>query len=46
MCDLFRKTALRVANHFGYKYPFGDDERVTGHLRHVRNLPKDEEQMY
>lgn len=45
-CDLFRATATRVAEHFGLDYPRGDDERVTGHLRHVRSLPKDAKDMY
>jgi aminoglycoside 6-adenylyltransferase len=46
MGNLFRQTAIPVAEHFGYKYPFGDDERVSAHLRHVRSLPKDAEEMY
>lgn len=46
MCELFRITALRVAQHFGYEYPQGDDERVSAHLRHVKNLPRDAKEMY
>ena len=46
MCRLFRLTASRVAAHFGFDYPFGDDERVSAHLKHVRSLPKDAAQMY
>jgi aminoglycoside 6-adenylyltransferase len=46
MCDLFRRTAQRVAAHFGYDYPQGDDERVSAHLRHVRTLPSDASEMY
>ncbi len=38
---LFRKLALPVAEHFGYPYPQGDDDRVSAHLRHVRSLPRD-----
>jgi aminoglycoside 6-adenylyltransferase len=45
-CDLFRATADRVAEHFGFDYPRGDDERVTVHLIHVRLLPKDAKEMY
>ena len=45
-CDLFRLTANRVAEHFGFEYPRGDDERVTAHLRHVRALPKDARELY
>ena len=46
MGELFRRIALVVAGHFGYEYPFGDDERVSAHLRHVRSLPRDAAEMY
>jgi aminoglycoside 6-adenylyltransferase len=46
MGDLFRRTGTRVAEHFGFTYPYGDDERVTAHLRHVRGLPRDNKEMY
>ena len=46
MGDLFRRTAIPVAGHFGYEYPFGDDERVSAHVRHVRGLPKDAGSIY
>ena len=46
MCDLFRTAAQRVAAHFGFEYPSGDDHRVSAHLRHVRELPADAQQMY
>ncbi|MBN1887689.1 MAG: aminoglycoside 6-adenylyltransferase [Thermoflexales bacterium] len=46
MGDLFRRVALPVAEHFGFDYPHGDDERVSAHLRHVRALPKDAPAMY
>jgi aminoglycoside 6-adenylyltransferase len=46
MCELFRQTAVGVADHFGFDYLYGDDERVTDHLRHVRLLPKDVLEMY
>lgn len=46
MCDLFRKTAISVGEHFDYKYPYGDDERVTAHLKHVKHLPKDATEIY
>lgn len=39
MCELFRKTAIGVAEHFGYSYPYNDDERVTAYLRHIKILP-------
>ncbi len=46
MGDLFRKVAVAVGEHFGYTYPVGDDERVSAHLKYVRNLPSDAEDMY
>ena len=46
MGDLFRRTAVPVAAHFGFEYPHGDDERVTAHLKHVRSLPRDAREMY
>ena len=46
MCDLFRQTALQIANHFGFEYPYEDDRRVSAHLRHVRILPKDATTVY
>jgi aminoglycoside 6-adenylyltransferase len=41
MCNLFGIAALPVAEHFGFAYPHGDDERVRAHLNHVRMLPRD-----
>lgn len=46
MCDLFRIIAVRVADHFGYIYNQGDDRNMTAHLRHVRALPRDAQEMY
>ncbi len=46
MGELFRRTAIPVAQHFGFTYLFGEDERVTAHLRHVRSLPPDAREMY
>ena len=46
MCDLFRTLAVRVAEHFGFDYPCGDDGRVSAHLRHVRDLPRDAPEIY
>jgi aminoglycoside 6-adenylyltransferase len=46
MCALFRRIATRVAEHFGFDYPHGDDERVSAHLEHVRWLPKNATEMY
>ena len=46
MGELFRKTAIPVAQHFGLDYPYGVDERVSAHLRHVHDLPRDAKEMY
>jgi aminoglycoside 6-adenylyltransferase len=46
MCELFRQTAIAVAGHFGFEYLYGDDQRVSAHLKHVRLLPKDALEMY
>jgi aminoglycoside 6-adenylyltransferase len=46
MGDLFRRVATSVAAHFGFEYPHGDDVRVSAHLRHVRELPRDAPEMY
>ena len=45
-CDLFRKTALVVGEHFEYTYPQEDDLRVSTHLKHVRELNPDSDQIY
>jgi aminoglycoside 6-adenylyltransferase len=44
--DLFRTTAIQVAEHGGFDYPYHDDERVSAHLRHVRTLPRQATDMY
>jgi aminoglycoside 6-adenylyltransferase len=45
-CDLFRRMALEVAEHFGFAYPHEDDAHVSAHLKHVRCLSQDAEEMY
>jgi len=45
-CDLFRIVALDVAEHFGFDYPHGDDQRVSAHLRHVHGLSKNAKEIY
>jgi aminoglycoside 6-adenylyltransferase len=45
-CDLFRRVALPMAEHFGFDYPYQDDQRVRVHLEHVRFLPKDAQEIY
>ena len=46
MGDLFRIMAVFVGDHYGYKYPYSDDERVSAHLRHVQTLPKNAQTIY
>ena len=46
MGELFRLTALQVAGHFNLEYPYGDDQRVSAHLRHVHKLPQDAREIY
>jgi len=46
MGSLFRKTAIRVAERFGFKYPHDSDRNVSAHLQHVRDLPRDAREMY
>lgn len=41
MTRLFRQTADRVAQEFGFSYPTQDDERVTAFLQLIYNLPAD-----
>ncbi len=44
-CELFRAAAVRVAEHFGFEYPYGDDERVSAHLKRVRQLPAEAKEL-
>lgn len=46
MCDLFRKTAISIAEHYGFDYPSGDDERVSTYLKHIRVLPGNAKEIY
>jgi aminoglycoside 6-adenylyltransferase len=46
LCDLFRKVAVPLAEHFGFAYPFDDDRRVSAHLKYVRALPSDAKELY
>jgi aminoglycoside 6-adenylyltransferase len=46
MCDLFRKVAVSIAEHFDFAYPFDDDRRVSAHLKYVRTLPRDAKVLY
>jgi len=44
--NLFRTVAGNVAEYYGFHYPYGDDERVTTHLRHIKELSKSAKEMY
>jgi aminoglycoside 6-adenylyltransferase len=46
MGDLFRLVALQVAEHFGFDYPHGDDQRVSAHLKRVQSLPRNATEIY
>jgi aminoglycoside 6-adenylyltransferase len=46
MCKLFRITATHIAEHFGFEYPDGDDEKVSAYLQDVRFLPKNAQEIY
>jgi aminoglycoside 6-adenylyltransferase len=46
MCQLFRTAAVRVADHFRFQYAYADDKKVSAHLRHVRSLPKNAQDIY
>jgi aminoglycoside 6-adenylyltransferase len=46
MCDLFRRLALQVAEHFSFDYPHEDDERVSAYLKHINRLPRDAKEIY
>jgi aminoglycoside 6-adenylyltransferase len=46
MCDLFRLTAKAVAKHFNFDYVVSEDENVTAHLKHVRMLARDANEIY
>ncbi|ENM5771634.1 aminoglycoside 6-adenylyltransferase [Vibrio mimicus] len=44
--NLFRKTALSVANTNNFRYIRAEDEKVTAHLEYVRGLPSNALDMY
>ncbi len=45
-CRLFRTIARSVTEQFGFIYSRDEDENVTAHLKHVRGLPRDAQEMY
>jgi aminoglycoside 6-adenylyltransferase len=46
MGELFRRIAIQVAGHFAFPYLYGEDQRVSAHLLHVRSLPRSAREMY
>lgn len=44
--DLFREAAAQVAATNNFDYPHGDDQRVSAHLKHIKDLPKDAKEIY
>ncbi|MEC5425845.1 aminoglycoside 6-adenylyltransferase [Virgibacillus sp. C22-A2] len=39
MCNLFRKIAMNIADHFGFEYPYAEDNGVTTYLKRVKEFP-------
>ena len=46
MGELFRLVALGVAEHFGFDYNHGEDQRVSAYLQHIQMLPRDAKEIY
>ena len=46
MIELFRDTALKVANKLNFEYCHRYDKNVSAYLRRVKNLPKNAEEIY
>jgi len=46
LIELFGEAALEVATHFGLEYPRQDEQRVSAHLRYVRDLPSNATELY
>lgn len=45
-CELFRKVAISLAEHFGFAYPWEEDRNVSAYLQHIRSLPRDAKEIY
>lgn len=45
-CELFQILAKDVAEYLMITYPFDDDRKMTGYLKHVRELPVDAKEIY
>jgi len=46
MIDLFRKTAVYVADNLNFTYNTEDDKNVYAYLRHIKNLPANAKTLY
>ena len=46
MANLFRATALYVAERLGFEYKSDEDERVTAYLEHIKHLSPDASKIY
>lgn len=46
LIDLFRKTAVYVAEKLNFTYNTEDDKNVYAYLRHIRNLPANAKALY
>jgi len=46
MGALFRQAARFVAEHCGFDYPAGEDDRVSAFLRRIRALPPDAKEIW
>ena len=46
MIDLFRKTAVYVADKLNFTYNTEDDKNVYAYLRHIKNLPANAKTLY
>lgn len=45
-CDLFRETAVQVAEIFSFDYPNREDQQVSAYLEHIKHLPSDAKEIY
>lgn len=46
MCNLFRRIAVGVAAHFNFKYPYGDDKRISSYLEQVKLLSPNAKEIF
>ncbi|TQR17941.1 aminoglycoside 6-adenylyltransferase [Psychrobacillus soli] len=42
MCDLFRSTAMFVADNLDFNYPYEEDKKVNAYLKHVEGLSQED----